>query len=145
MMGGNCVMSGLMGQGQMGQGMMDQGRMGQGMMGQGHSMMGAMTEGRLAYLKAEMDISDAQIDAWNDYADAVRVRVGLMDDMRPSMMDVMQNGSMTERMNARIAAMEAMVGAMKAVQPATEALYSTLNDDQKRMADQLMGMGCGAM
>jgi hypothetical protein len=61
------------------------------------------------------------------------------------MMDAMQKGSATERMDARITGMEAMVDAMKAAKPATEQLYAVLNDEQKKTADQLIGMDCGAM
>ena len=33
-----------------------------------------MMEGRLAYIKADLEITDAQLAAWNAYADAVRAR-----------------------------------------------------------------------
>jgi hypothetical protein len=41
--------------------------------------------------------------------------------------------------------MESMLEAMKAVKPATEELYKVLSDDQKKVADELLGLGCGAM
>lgn len=150
MMGGGCPMIGMMmgqgmsGQGGVGQGMMGQGMMGQGMMGR-QPGMGAMVDGRLAYLKSELKITDAQTDAWNEYAEAVKGRVGAMQDMRESMMETMRQGSATERMDARIKGMEAMVEALKAVKPATEKLYAALTDEQKKIADQLIGMDCGAM
>jgi len=34
---------------------------------------------------------------------------------------------------------------MKAVKPATDRLYTALTDAQKKVADQLIGMDCGAM
>ncbi|MCT8971849.1 Spy/CpxP family protein refolding chaperone [Microbaculum marinisediminis] len=167
MMGGGCMMgqnmmgSGMMGQGmmrqgQMGQGQMGQGQMGQGQMGAGGGMggpgmmrgqprMAAMVDGRLAYLKTELGITEAQADAWNGYAEAIKGRVETMRDMRESMMEAMQKGTAPERMAARIGGMEAMLESMKAVQPATEQLYSALTDDQKGIADQLIGMDCGAM
>lgn len=129
MMGGGCPMIGMMGQGMMG----------------GQARMGAMVEGRLAYLKSEINITDAQIDAWNGYADAVKGRVDVMQGRRQAMMDAMQKGSAIERMDARIKSIEAMVEAMKAVKPATEKLYAVLTDEQKKVADQLIGMDCGAM
>lgn len=152
MMGGGCMM----GQNMMGSGMMGQGMMGQGQMGAGGGMggpgmmrgqprMAAMVDGRLAYLKTELGITDAQADAWNGYAEAIKGRVETMRDMRESMMEAMQKGTAPERMAARIGGMEAMLESMKAVQPATEKLYSALTDDQKGIADQLIGMDCGAM
>lgn len=148
MMGGSCPTMGMM--------------MGQGMMGQGQNVMGrqaemgamaahpgaeisAMLEGRLAYLKSALAITDAQADAWNAYAEAVKERGSLMQDMRQAMMEAMQKGSATERIHARIQGMEAMVDAMKAVQPATDKLYTALSDEQKKIADGLIGIDCGAM
>jgi DNA-binding transcriptional LysR family regulator len=43
------------------------------------------------------------------------------------------------RMDARIKSMETMVDSMKAVKPATEKLYAVLTDEQKKVADQLIG------
>jgi hypothetical protein len=38
-----------------------------------------------------------------------------------------------------------MVESMSAVKPATEKLYGVLTDEQKKIADQLIGNDCGAM
>ena len=135
MMGGGCQMMGMMGQGMMGG----------GMMGGRQAKMGAMADGRLAYLKGELDITGAQTEAWNGYVEAVKGRVDTMQGMRQGMMEAMQKGSATARMDARIKGMEAMVESMKAVKPATEKLYGVLTDEQKKIADQLIGNDCGAM
>lgn len=135
MMGGECPTMGMMRRGSMGGGMM---------MGN-HSRMGAMVAGRLAYLKSELKITDTQTDAWKGYADAANSRVEMMKGMRQTMMSAMQNGNAVDRMEARIAGMQAMLEAMKAIAPATEALYAVLTDDQKKTADQLIGADCGAM
>lgn len=150
MMGGGCPTMGMMGM--MGQGMTGgpgmtggQATMGRGAMMGGPARMDAMVDGRLAYLKSELKIGDAQMDAWNGYAEAIKSRMDAMQQMRQGMMEAMQQGSATERMDARIKGMEAMVDALKAAKPATEKLYAVLNDEQKKMADQLIGMDCGAM
>lgn len=104
-----------------------------------------MVAGRLAYLKGELNITDVQADAWKAYADAVESRVETMQSMRQSMMRAVQQGNAVERMDARIRAMEAMLESMKTVKPATEKLYSALSDEQKKIADELIGMDCGAM
>jgi hypothetical protein len=144
MMGGCPMMGGMMGQGgMMGSGM--QGMMGQGM---GPGMMmgsGPMMEGRLAYLKAELAITDAQASAWDGYANAVRARHKAMQDVHADMLKAMQSGSALERMDARIKAMETMVESLKALKPATVALYAVLTDEQKKKADQLLGGSCGMM
>jgi hypothetical protein len=146
MMGGCPTMGGPMGM--MGPGM--QGMMGPGMMGQGMGpgiMMGRgpMVEGRLAYLKAELGISDAQAAAWDGYVSAVKARGDAMQGMHATMMQAMQVGTAVDRMNAHITAMQSMMDSMNALKPATEALYKVLNDDQKKKADVLLGMGCCMM
>lgn len=145
MMGGDCPMMRMMGQG------MGKGQMGQGMM-RGHGMgmmrgarMGAMVEARLAYLKFELGITDAQKDAWAAYADAVRARVANMQGVHQAMMETMQTGNALNRMDARIKGMETMLSSLKEVKPAAEKLYASLSDDQKKVADQLIGRACGAM
>jgi hypothetical protein len=147
MMGGGCPMIGMMGMmgpGMMGPGTGGQGAWGPGMMGPG-SRMGTVADARLAYLKGELAITEAQTEAWNAYAEAATTRVDVMQGMRESMFSVMQEGSATERMDARIGGMEAMLEAMKALKPATENLYAALTDEQKKVADQLIGADCGAM
>ncbi|MGI8724774.1 MAG: Spy/CpxP family protein refolding chaperone [Methyloceanibacter sp.] len=50
-----------------------------------------------------------------------------------------------ERMDARIKAMESKVESLKALKPATEALYAVLTDAQKEKADQVLGGACPLM
>lgn len=137
MKSGGCPMMGMMT-------MMGGGEMRGSMMGK-HGKMGAMVTERLTHLKAELKITDAQTDAWTGYADAVNARVETMKGMRQTMMSAMQSGSAVERMDARIGGMEAMVETMKAVMPAIGTLYAVLTDEQKKVADQLIGKDCGAM
>jgi hypothetical protein len=125
-------------QGMMGMGM--PGMMGQGMM-MGPGSMAPQVEGRLAYLKAELGITEAQATAWKQYEDAVRSRTSAMQGMRQEMMKAMQAGTVTDRMKARINMMEGMVASMKAQSAGLEGLYKVLTDDQKKKADQLLGMG----
>lgn len=141
--------------GQMGMGMMGPGNFGmmgpgmQGMMGQmGPGMMmdfGPIMEGRLAYVKAELGITDAQTAAWDGYVSAVKARATTMQGVRTAMIEAMQAGSAIERLDARTRAMESMVESLKALKPVTEALYKVLSDDQKKKADLLLGMGCCMM
>lgn len=146
MIGGGCAMMSMtMGPGMMGGGPWGQGFMGQGPGGMMQSRMDAMVEGRLAYLKGELGITDAQAEAWTGYADAVKARVDLMQGMRQSMFEGMRQGTAIERMEVRIANMEAMLQAMKDLKPATEKLYAALTDEQRKVADQLIGNDCGAM
>ena len=67
------------------------------------------------YLKDELKITDAQTDAWNAYADAVKSRANIMQGMRESMIGSMQKGNAVDRMDVRIKGMETMLKSMKAV------------------------------
>ena len=57
------------------------------MMGQnGMPMMAKHMEGRLAFLKAELKITDAQLPLWNAFAQAMRDNVSAMQAMPHAMM-----------------------------------------------------------
>jgi hypothetical protein len=151
------------GDGPMGQdGMMGQGgMMGEGMCPMMGDMMGGkrgmkkrhgmmmhsvpMMEGRLAYTKADLEITEAQMPAWNEYADAVRARHTKMEGLHADMMKAKESGSALQRMDARIKGLESMLDSLKALKPATVALYAVLTDEQKKKADQLLGGRCGMM
>ena len=61
------------------------------------------------------------------------------------MMKTKEGGSALQRMDARIKGLESMLDSLKALKPATEALYAGLTDEQKKKADQLLGGRCGMM
>jgi hypothetical protein len=145
MAGGGCPMMRMMGQGMMGRGMMGRGMMRQGARAGDQEQMDALADRRLAHLKTELQITDNQADVWNAYAEAVKAQVTVMQGLRTSMMDAMDKGDAVDRMDVRIKSMEAMVEAMKSVKPATEKLYAALTTEQKKAADQLIGVDCGGM
>jgi hypothetical protein len=143
------VQGGMMGQRQ--GGMMDEdgkpdhcamGGMGKGMK---HGMMHSvpMMEARLAYIKADLEITDAQSAVWDAYANGMRARHGAMESVHAGMMTAKENGNVLDRMDARTKALETMADSLKALKPVTEALYAALSDEQKKKADQLLGAGCG--
>jgi len=111
----------------------------------------AVLEGRLAYLRAELGITDAEHVAWDAYAAARRAQLGRMQEMYQRLSDsaVTQGGAIggdaIARLDAHIAAMEKMLETLKAIRPAVDGLYKVLNDDQKRLADQLLGADCNGM
>jgi hypothetical protein len=105
-------------------------------------------EGRIAFYKAELAITDAQLPQWNAFAEAMRAGA---KDMQASMAAMMQTGMMqTGMMHAGMAAaaparadamvqmMSARLDAMKAIVAAAKPLYAVLSDDQKKMADELI-------
>ena len=72
---GGMMGPGMMGPGMMGPGMMGYDGSGSGMMRWGPAMCNAMAshlEGRLAYTKAELKVTEAQESLWSTYAAAAR-------------------------------------------------------------------------
>jgi hypothetical protein len=105
--------------------------------------MATHAEGRIAFLKAELGVSDAQKAVWEAYAAALAKNLQGMQGMRQAMMKAMEAKSPVERLDSHIAAMEGRVAALKEVKPALGTLYSALSEDQKKKADQLLtGVGC---
>ena len=141
MMGQNGEMMGQGGQGRgggmMGPGMMS--GMGAGMM-MGQEDLKAMVEGRLAYVKTALSITEEQATAWKAYEDAARADVQSMQTVHQAMMTAMQSGSAIDRMQTHITMMQARLDALKALEPAAETLYQALTPEQKKKADTLLGM-----
>jgi hypothetical protein len=135
-----------------GAGTMGAGRGRMGMMGGGCPMMGMMMgggkmpmyrEGRIAFLKAELAITDAQAKVWEAYAEALKTNMQSMQDMRKTMMTAKTGKTPVERLDAHVAAMEGRLQALKDIKPALAALYDALSEDQRKKANQLLtGMGC---
>lgn len=128
-----------------GGGMMD-GGMTPMMMGAGASH----TEGRLAYIKTELRITDVQVPQWDAFADAVRANATAMIDMRRSMASQPKPSStLPERLAMEDKVLSAHVAAFKRIQEPLAKLYAVLNAEQKRLADGIvigpMGMPMGMM
>ena len=125
--------------GMMGHGMMDHGMMPlMGMMG-----MGNHVEGSLAFVRAELKITEAQSALWEKFADAYRAtaKPGEMRGpdahepaMPPMRMDLPARLEMHQKMlSERLEKLNAIKGPLL-------ALYAALSDEQKKSADMLMGM-----
>ena len=122
--------------------------------GPGHMGMMGMAdhiEGRIAFLREELKITEAQMPQWNTFADALRANARQMKEMSTTMMGggMMGQGhasvSALDRLDHMEKMMSAMVEAVKGTKAALAPLYAVLTDEQKKVADQLihgpMGMG----
>lgn len=102
----------------------------------------AMIEGRLAYQKAELNITKTQETAWQAYSAKVRDQAGVMLAMRGTMLN--DEGTAPERIAARTALMKQHLGQAEAMSAALKDLYVVLTPEQKAIADQQFGhMGGG--
>jgi hypothetical protein len=136
----------------MGRGMMGGDGWGGGMMGYGPEAMMDRIDGRLAFLKTELKITEAQSQAWDEFAKVVRQTGETHNQLMRSVMKEIQDGSffqkpLPERLQYQQTMMEARVENIKSVRAALDKLYAQLDDTQKKSADEIvlpmMGMGMG--
>jgi hypothetical protein len=126
------------------------------MMGPGGGGMATIdrVEGRIAFLRAELKITDAQTAVWNAFADSLRANAKKLGDMRSSMMSPSGAGqpqapTIIERIESQERWMQARLEGIRTMKAALAKLYESLSDDQKKSANELlaphMGMGMMAM
>jgi hypothetical protein len=144
---------GMMGYGMMGDmmagGMMENMRGMMAMMGAGMRSGARHIEGRLAYLKTELKITDAQAPQWNAFADAVRANAKAMTGMHQQAASQGGPKTLPERLTLLQKAMTAHLEALNKTSAALSKLYDALSAEQKKVADEIvvgpMGMPMGMM
>jgi hypothetical protein len=109
--------------------------------GYSQSDLDARVEGRLAYAKALLGITDSEAPAWKAYEDVSRANVRSLDAAQRAMIDAERTGSVIDRMHAQTAMMQAQLDSRKALLPATEALYKALTPEQRERADVVLLLG----
>lgn len=119
--------------------------MGQGISGMGRSPMasgsGAVdrVEGRIAFLRAELKISDQQSPAWNEFADALRMGAKRHNEMRQHM-SAASATSMSARLEEHERLLNARLESTRSIRSALGRLQATLTEEQKRTLDELVTM-----
>lgn len=99
----------------------------------------AMMEGRLAYLKSALKITDKQDSAWQAFSAKARQQGESMQARRASMPAQDTTLSAPERMALRTAVMKQRLDSMDAMAHALKDLYAVLTPEQKAVADQNFG------
>ena len=111
-------------------------------------------EGRIAFLRFELNITEAQASAWNAFADAMRTNAKKLAEVRASMMPQPDAGqqqapTVAERLDRQERRLLARLEGTRALKSAVTNLYGTLSDDQKKTANELLApqteMGMMAM
>lgn len=141
-------MMNMMGQSPSGMSMMNMmGQGGMGMMGQGAMPMqgvpmlemGAHLEGRVAFLRAELGITEAQAPQWEAFAQALRDSTAKVQQAQatipPSAAEpvaILQRADLQERWLA------ARLEGLKATKAAFASLQAVLSEDQKKTAEALL-------
>jgi hypothetical protein len=127
-----------------------------GMMGPGMDGLASIDriEGRIAFLRTELRITDTQADAWNAFADTLRANAKKLGEVRASMTpksgDAQQQAlTIAGRLDQQEQWLLARLEGTRAMKSAFIKLDETLSDDQKKTANDLlaphMGMGMMAM
>jgi hypothetical protein len=119
------------------------------MMGPGMTAIDRI-EGRIAFLRAELNITEAQASAWNAFADAMRTNAKKLAEVRASMMPQPDAGqqqapTVAERLDQQERSLVARLEGTRALKSAVTNLYGTLSEDQKMTANELLEPQMGMM
>jgi len=93
-------------------------------------------EGRIAFLKAELQVTDAQVSAWNKFADALRSCRAHLLQARTLL--TAADGGGANRLEQYERHLGERLEALRSARMAFTQLYSTLNEGQKQTADELI-------
>lgn len=142
--GGGGMMGGAMGGMMSGSGMMGgSSHGGGGMSGMMQHMMCAFTEhleGRLAYLKAELKLTDQQIPAWNNFAEAWRAAAQKAQAKCATPEEQTDHGKpgVLQKLNMMDKHMTDHLDIVRAQKAAIEPLFTAISDEQKKIASDTM-------
>ncbi len=102
-------------------------------------------DGRLAFIKAELKITEAQTPAWNDLSAAIRTAAKQRNEHMRTVFREAQAKTLLERLDAQEQFMSARIEEIKQIKGSLKALYAVLSDEQKKEADSIVlpmvGMG----
>jgi uncharacterized small protein (DUF1192 family) len=114
------------------------------MMNAASNMMSSHIEDRIAQLKEELKITDAQLAQWSAFADALRSASHSMSGTCQQMMQQDAN-SLPKRLDAHEKLLAQHLTSLLALEEAVTTLYPTLTDGQKSKLDGLMVGPMGMM
>jgi hypothetical protein len=116
---------------------------------QGGGVMGMATidhvEGRIAFLRTELKITDAQSVAWDAFADALRANAKSLGEVRAAIMDGAAQQGLVERFALQEKWLAARLEGTRAIKSALANLIGVLSEDQKKAADELLAPHMGMM
>ena len=101
-----------------------------------------LTEGRLAFLKAELKITAQQEPLWDKYAEAARANAKEMYERHKTLLESVQSDeALPQRLDQREQIMALNLDAMRKTDAALKPLYAALDDNQRKLADDLLPSG----
>jgi hypothetical protein len=107
--------------------------------GRGPDGMLDRVEGRLAFIKAELKITEAQTPAWNQLADAIRAAAKNHNERMKTILR-REEGAKTlpERLEAQESRIAARLDEIRQIKTSLNSLYGVLADAQKKDADDIV-------
>jgi hypothetical protein len=108
------------------------------MMSADSGMMAPNVEGRIASLKTELKITDAQAPQWNQFADALRGTARSMNGRYGQMMRPGAGATLPARLERQQTMLSTHLNSIKALKEALDPLYASFSDEQKKIADATM-------
>jgi LTXXQ motif family protein len=107
-------------------------------------------EGRIAFLRAELKITETQASAWDAFAAALRMNAQKLGEVRAAMMPQPGAGQQPEpTIAARLDLQErwllARLEGTRTIKSAFTNLYGMLSDHQKKIANELLAPHLGMM
>jgi hypothetical protein len=125
---------------------------GWGMMGGGPEAMLDRIDGRLAFMKTELKITEAQSADWEALAKVIRSTAEAHNSLMQTMMNDMRSGDigkmpLPDRLALQETHLSARLNQVREIKAAVDKLYASLSEEQKKAADDIvlpmMGMGMG--
>ncbi len=112
--------------------------------GRGSDWMLERIEGRLAFMRAELKITEAQTAAWNQLADVIRTAAKHRNERMKAVFSG-EPKTLPERVELQEQFMTVRLEEIKLIKAALKTLYGVLSDEQKKEADEMVvpmvGMG----
>jgi LTXXQ motif family protein len=103
-------------------------------------------EGRLAFIKTELKITEAQTPAWNRLADAIRTAAEHHNERMKAFLGGQERSkTLPDRVDAQEQFINVRLQEIKLIKAGLRDLYAVLSEDQKKEADDIgipmVGMG----
>ncbi|WP_375276077.1 Spy/CpxP family protein refolding chaperone [Methylorubrum thiocyanatum] len=95
-------------------------------------------DGRIAFLRAELKITDAQATTWNQFAEALRSSRQHLLEARQQLAAPASSNAPTARLDQYERHLTARLEAIRTARTAFTQLYAVLDEHQKHVADELL-------
>jgi hypothetical protein len=99
-------------------------------------------DGRIAYLHAELKITEPQMPAWTEFANVMRTNAKRVEDAQKGQ-PPRTTATAADRLDDQERWLTVRLESVKALKPAYAKLYAALDDKQKKIANELIAPQMG--